>query len=41
LGGFIGRKNDGSPGAKVLWRGLTKLSQITEAYKVFLVVGNE
>lgn len=25
LGGFIGRRGDGEPGVKTLWRGLTKL----------------
>ncbi len=24
LGGFLGRKGDGSPGVKVLWRGLSR-----------------
>ena len=28
LGGFLGRKNDGEPGVKVLWRGLTRLQDI-------------
>jgi hypothetical protein len=28
LGGFIGRKGDGEPGVKVLWRGLTRLQDI-------------
>ena len=27
LGGFLGRKYDGNPGVKVLWRGLQKLNQ--------------
>jgi hypothetical protein len=27
LGGFIGRKGDGEPGAKVLWRGYQKLNE--------------
>lgn len=27
LGGFLGRKNDGQPGVKVLWRGLQKLNE--------------
>jgi len=41
LGGFLGRKSDGSPGVKVLWRGLSKLTNITEAYMVFVKdVGN-
>jgi hypothetical protein len=28
LGGFLARKSDGEPGAKVLWRGLTRLQDI-------------
>ena len=28
LGGFLGRKSDGEPGAKVLWRGLMRLHDI-------------
>ena len=28
LGGFLGRKGDGEPGVKVLWRGLTRLQDI-------------
>ncbi|ESQ15707.1 MAG: hypothetical protein N838_28580 [Thiohalocapsa sp. PB-PSB1] len=35
IGGFLGRKSDGHPGADVLWRGLDKLSVITEAFQVF------
>lgn len=27
LGGFLGRKSDGKPGVKVLWRGLQKLNE--------------
>jgi hypothetical protein len=27
LGGFLGRKHDGKPGVKVLWRGLQKLNE--------------
>jgi len=27
LGGFLGRKHDGEPGVKVLWRGLQKLNE--------------
>lgn len=29
LGGFLGRKRDGRPGLKVLWRGLRRLEDIT------------
>ena len=42
LGGFLGRKGDGEPGAKVLWQGLFRLEAITQAYLVFRApnVGN-
>jgi len=35
LGGHLGRKGDGPPGAEVLWRGTTKLTHITEAWEIF------
>ncbi len=35
LGGFMGRKGDGVPGAKIIWRGLRRLSDITETYVLF------
>lgn len=35
LGGHLGRKGDGSPGAEVLWRGVTKLTHISEAWVIF------
>ena len=35
LGGFLGRKNDGYPGVKVLWRGLKRLLDIAEVYRLF------
>jgi hypothetical protein len=35
IGGFMGRKGDGDPGATVLWRGLDKLAYITETFLVF------
>ena len=38
LGGHLGRKGDGHPGAEVLWRGLTKLDAITEAWRRFYPV---
>ena len=38
MGGFMGRKNDGMPGVKVLWRGLTKLNSILKYTHIF--VGN-
>jgi hypothetical protein len=35
LGGFLGRKGDGSPGVKVLWRGLTRLHDLVEGWQLF------
>ncbi len=35
LGGFLGRKSDGIPGMKVLWRGLRRLEGFVEAYILF------
>lgn len=35
LGGFLGRKGDGEPGVKVLWRGLRRLADFTLAYRTF------
>jgi hypothetical protein len=35
LGGFLNRKRDGPPGAQVLWRGMRRLEDITEAYRIF------
>ena len=32
LGGFLGRKNDGEPGVKCLWRGIRRLSDITQTW---------
>ena len=34
LGGFLGRAGDGEPGAKVLWRGLRRLDDITLGWTV-------
>jgi hypothetical protein len=33
LGGHLGRKGDGHPGAQVLWQGLNKLDTITEVWR--------
>jgi hypothetical protein len=43
FGGFLGRKSDKAPGMKVLWRGLRRLGDITETYKIFAGrnVGND
>lgn len=35
LGGFLGRKADGHPGVKVLWRGMKRLNDISHAYLIF------
>lgn len=34
LGGFVGRKGDGEPGAMALWRGLARLVDLTEMYRI-------
>lgn len=34
LGGHLGRKGDGPPGVTVLWRGLQRLSDITQMYRI-------
>ena len=35
LGGHLGRKNDGHPGAEVLWRGMARLADIDAAYQLY------
>ncbi len=35
IGGFLGRKGDGHPGATLLWRGLDKLAFITDTFRIF------
>jgi hypothetical protein len=35
LGGYLGRKSDGPPGPLTLWRGLTRLLDMTEIYHLF------
>jgi hypothetical protein len=35
LGGFLGRKGDGNPGVKVLWRGWMRLQDIVSAWNIF------
>ena len=32
LGGFLGRKSDGQPGVKVIWRGLMCLNNIAKGW---------
>lgn len=34
LGGFLGRRHDGQPGVKVLWRGLTRLHDIARSWQL-------
>ncbi len=34
LGGFLGRKGDGQPGVKALWRGWQRLQDITETWRI-------
>jgi hypothetical protein len=34
LGGFLGRKRDGEPGVKVLWRGWTRLQDIVQTWSL-------
>jgi hypothetical protein len=48
LGGFLGRKGDGVPGVKVLWRGLRRLGDLVAGWRLAknhhetpLFVGNE
>jgi hypothetical protein len=35
LGGHLGRANDAPPGCEVLWRGMTRLADISEAYSLY------
>ena len=35
LGRFLGRKGDGNPGPTVLWRGMSRLADITKAWETF------
>jgi hypothetical protein len=34
LGGFLGRKLDGEPGVKVVWRGLRRLNELVAGYRL-------
>lgn len=34
LGGFLGRKGDGEPGVKVIWRGLRRLNDLAIAWEI-------
>lgn len=35
LGGFLGRRHDGEPGVRVLWRGIRTLVTITQTWELF------
>ncbi len=35
LGGFLGRKSDGEPGARTPWRGLQRADDIAIAFRGF------
>ena len=35
LGGHLGRASDPPPGSEVLWRGMTRLADISEAYRLY------
>ena len=37
LGGFLGRKHDGDPGPIVIWRGMQRLSQMTQVWDLVQV----
>ena len=39
LGGFLGRKGDGDPGVKTLWRGLQRLNDIAATWQLLRGVG--
>lgn len=40
LGGYLNRKNDGPPGNTVMWRGMSRLTDIHLGYCLAKVVGN-
>jgi hypothetical protein len=35
LGGHLGRAGDGHPGTEVLWRGMTRLADVSDAYTLY------
>ena len=39
LGGFLGRKSDGEPGPVVLWRGLQRLQDMTQTWRLLNTCG--
>ncbi|HEV2969418.1 MAG TPA: IS4 family transposase, partial [Pirellulales bacterium] len=34
LGGFLGRRHDGQPGVKTLWRGWRRLTDLVIGYRL-------
>jgi hypothetical protein len=36
LGGFLGRKGDGEPGAEIIWKALQRLDDITQMWVVMM-----
>jgi len=40
LGGFLGRKGDGEPGAQTLWKGLQRLDDLTDMFRIMLEMAN-
>ncbi|NEQ66355.1 MAG: hypothetical protein F6K21_12785 [Symploca sp. SIO2D2] len=34
LGGFLGRKSDGEPGVKTLWRGIQRLNDLAAMWQI-------
>jgi hypothetical protein len=40
LGGFLGRKGDGEPGVKTIWRGLCRLREMEEGARLILIQGH-
>ena len=37
LGGYLARNSDAPPGSEVLWRGLARLADISQAYKLYAI----
>lgn len=36
IGGFLGRPSDGVPGTETIWRGLQRLDDLTQMYKIIM-----
>jgi len=41
LGGFLGRRRDGEPGVRALWRGYQRLQDMVAGFRLHLPVLNE